>query len=93
MLKIFVFQMMVRDETIQKLNSDIGKLKAKHQDKVSEIQKQTETIKKLQDVMTKSHSDLDKTRKQSEEEVCKCSYLPCLVTLGTSNSSPLAQDQ
>ena len=69
--------MIIRDETIQELNSEIGKLKAKHQDKASEIQKQTETIKKLQDVMTKSHSDLDKTRKQSEEEVSKQSYFPC----------------
>ena len=67
--------MIVRDETIQKLNSEIGKLKAKHQDKLTEIQKQTETIKKLQDALTNSHIDLDKTRKQSEEEVS--SYLPC----------------
>lgn len=60
---------MVRDDTIQKLNADIGKLKSKHQEKLEEIQKQTETIKKLQDALTQCHYDLDETRKKAEEDV------------------------
>ena len=62
-------QVVVRDDTIQKLNMEIGKLKGKHQEKMSEIAKQTETVKKLQEALTKCHMDLDKTRGKSEEEV------------------------
>lgn len=60
---------MIRDDTIQKLNADIGKLKSKHQEKLQEVQKQTETIKKLQDALTQCHYDLDETRKKAEEDV------------------------
>lgn len=67
--------MIVRDETIQKLNSEIGKLKAKHQDKLTEIQKTTETVKKLQDALTRTHVDLDKIKKQSDEEVSRVNSL------------------
>lgn len=61
--------MVVRDDTIQKLNNEIGKLKGKHQEKLGEVQKQGETIRKLQEALTKSHMDLDSCRKTSDEEV------------------------
>jgi len=64
-----LFQVVIRDETIQKLNADIHKLKSKHQEKLSEVSKQTETIKKLQDALTQCHYDLDETRKKAEQDV------------------------
>ena len=60
---------MVRDDTIQKLNSDIHRLKSKHQETVQETGKQVETIKKLQDALTQCHYDLDDTRKKAEDDV------------------------
>lgn len=62
-------QVVVRDDTIQKLNNEIGKLKAKHQEKLGEVQKQGETIRKLQEALTKSHIELDASRKTTDEEV------------------------
>ena len=60
----------MRDDTIQKLNADIHKLKGKHQEKITEVGKQVETIKKLQDALTQCHYDLDETRKRAEDDVC-----------------------
>lgn len=44
-------------------------MKAKHQEKVGEVQKQGETIRKLQEALTKSHIELDASRKKTDEEV------------------------
>jgi hypothetical protein len=68
----------VRDDTIQKLNNEIGKLKGRHQEKLGEVQKQGETIRKLQEALTKSHVDLDSVRKTSDEEVSVMLGLLCL---------------
>lgn len=65
----YELQVVVRDDTIQKLNNEIGKLKAKHQEKLGEVQKQGETIRKLQEALTKSHIELDASRKTTDEEV------------------------
>jgi hypothetical protein len=40
-----------------------------HNEKLHEVGKQTETIKKLQDALTQCHYDLDETRKKAEEDV------------------------
>lgn len=65
----YELQVVVRDDTIQKLNNEIGKLKAKHHEKLGEVQKQGETIRKLQEALTKSHIELDASRKTTDEEV------------------------
>ncbi|KAK2143064.1 hypothetical protein LSH36_881g02026 [Paralvinella palmiformis] len=60
-----------RDEAIQHLNSEIGKLRQIRQEKLIEIQRQSETIKRLQEALTESHVDLDETRKRVDYDICE----------------------
>ena len=64
-----IFQIVVRDDTMQKLNADMGRLKSKHHEKLQESTRQSETIKKLQDALTQCHYDLDESRKKAEDDV------------------------
>ncbi|KAK0062771.1 myosin-9-like isoform X1 [Biomphalaria pfeifferi] len=75
-LKETVSKVLVRDENNQKLNVEIGKLKAKTQDKTKEIiectkeiAKQSELIKKLQNTLTQCHQDLDELRRRADEDM------------------------
>uniref|UniRef100_A0A0B7AUF6 Uncharacterized protein n=1 Tax=Arion vulgaris TaxID=1028688 RepID=A0A0B7AUF6_9EUPU len=71
-------KVLIRDENMQKLNVEIGRFKAKNQEKTKElmdltieIAKQSELIKKLQTTLSQNHHDLDELRRRSEQELLR----------------------
>ena len=69
MLLYFALQLAARDDVIQRLNAEVGKLRTVSKDKLSESQRQSDMLKRLQEALTKSQVQLDETRRKSDNDV------------------------
>ena len=66
----------------------MGKLRSSQKDKTGEVSRQSEMLKKLQEALTKSHVDLDETRRKADEDVSveMSSVWDCLANIGLFRS-------
>ena len=58
-----------RDDVIKRLNAEIGKLRQQHKERSSDVGRQSDMLKKLQEALTHSHVDLDETRRKADDDV------------------------
>ena len=67
--------MSARDDAIQRLNSEVGKLRQFRQEKLQEVQRQSDTIKQLQEALAQSQIDMENIRRRADEDVSITSLL------------------
>lgn len=58
-----------RDDVIQRLNAEVGKLRNFGKDKANESSRQKETLHQIQEALTKSQMTLEETRNNADQEV------------------------
>ena len=65
------YQVAARDEALQRMNVEIGKLRAMRREKLAETARQLDMIKQLQEALSHTQLDLDETRRRGEEDVSR----------------------